>query len=124
MEGSTSAADLSRLCQSCGLCCNGVLFDYVDIEEQERASLERLGFDLERVAEDRLRFVHPCHQFRDNCCSIYQERPSVCRTFQCELLKAAKSGEVPLNEALERVVEAKGMVSRSWPRLQDLAGGS
>ena len=29
-----------------------------------------------------------------------------------------------MNEALERVVEAKGMVSRIWPRLQDLAGGS
>jgi hypothetical protein len=71
MKGSSVGTDL---CKSCGLCCTGVLFDFVRIEAEEVGPLERLGFELDRDVEDRTRFALPCPMF-DRCCSIYQDRP-------------------------------------------------
>jgi Fe-S-cluster containining protein len=85
-----SDAELSSLCQSCGLCCDGSLFGRVDLEtdEVEGALKNRL-----RVVGGGRSFEQPCSAFAaaagqpgDRCgCSLYEHRPLSCRRFVCRL---------------------------------------
>ena len=35
------------LCTSCGLCCSGVLFDWVPVAEEERERVIELGLEVQ-----------------------------------------------------------------------------
>jgi Fe-S-cluster containining protein len=78
--------ELTALCQSCGLCCDGSLFGRVRLEpgEVEPARRHRL-----LVVANARSFEEPCTALvkRDarHHCSIYAERPESCRRFVCAL---------------------------------------
>jgi Fe-S-cluster containining protein len=79
--------ELSRLCLSCGLCCDGSLFGRVDLRPEEVQSARRRGLRLLRGDES---FEQPCSAFQARSgesrrCSIYDDRPHACRTFTCRL---------------------------------------
>jgi hypothetical protein len=59
---------------------------------------------------DRLRL--PCAMLQGTACSIYEERFTVCRTFECRTLKAAKSGEIGIDAARDIIAEAKARLAR------------
>lgn len=109
------------LCTSCGLCCNGVLFDWVPVAEEEREHVVELGLDV-REEQGKLRFAQPCTMFDGRLCAVYAARPDKCRRFRCELLKKVDSNEVPLSEAFERVAEAKALLGQVEPLLQPESG--
>jgi Fe-S-cluster containining protein len=86
--GADRRNDLARLCQSCGLCCDGSLFGRVVLQpgEVETARRHRLrvlasgrGFEQRCAA---LEAPGPVGQHR---CAIYGERPRSCRNFTCRL---------------------------------------
>src|SRR5690242_14190979 len=105
---------LSGLCTSCGLCCNGVLFDWVPIGDEEAEQVARLGLRLEKE-DAETRFSQPCPMF-DGCrCTIYADRPARCRAYRCELLKKVEAGEIPLADALRLVAEAKALADQVRP---------
>jgi Fe-S-cluster containining protein len=112
------AGDATLLCNACGLCCNGALFDYVPVEESESERLKALGFAVRVGPEGGLRFDHPCQQYCGDHCGIYALRPASCRSFRCELLKKLDSKNVSLAEAMKRVAEAKQMVEHIRPSLK------
>jgi Fe-S-cluster containining protein len=124
MTPAKEISSLSDLCTSCGLCCNGVLFDYAPVQADETDRLLQLGFEMNRDDEAGPRFPQPCIKFRDGCCTIYETRPAVCRVYRCELYKAVEKGDVSLEQAGAQVSEAKGLVARIWPMLKDAAGGA
>jgi Fe-S-cluster containining protein len=119
--GATASSDL---CNSCGLCCNGVLFDHVPVEDDESDRLRQLGFDLHKRNDGRQQFAHPCPMFAGNCCSIYAERPAACRSFRCALLVKLEADQVSLAEAMDRVAEAKTLVERIRGSLESRAVGT
>ncbi|MBL9026553.1 MAG: YkgJ family cysteine cluster protein [Myxococcales bacterium] len=119
-------AALTRVCQSCGLCCNGTLFRQGKLrpDEVETAKKNRLV-----VIDDGPFFSLPCPRFdaEHKSCTVYEERPNTCRGFECRLLaRFAREGgpiEAPL-EGVRRVkeiialLEAKGMdMSPGAPRV-------
>jgi Fe-S-cluster containining protein len=55
------------------------------------------------IVQDRTAFQQPCTMFRGGNCSIYEQRPHVCRRYECALLKRTIGGEITLEQAL-RVV--------------------
>jgi hypothetical protein len=82
-----SAADLDGageqdLCISCGLCCDGSLFWAVPVGPEEEVPVP---LDAER----RLR--QPCACF-DGKCTVYAERPTGCRSFDCRVLQTVRAG--------------------------------
>ena len=92
----------SDLCTECGLCCTGLLFDAAPLEEHEIALAERLRLPLaSNQYHDAFRL--PCPALRDRRCGVYASRPTVCGAYECGLLRRLKAGEVPLDEALDRV---------------------
>jgi uncharacterized protein len=82
--------DLERLCQSCGLCCDGSLFGRVTLQPDEVAPAKKSRL---RVISSGTGFEQPCSALvraasgagQELACSIYDERPMACRRFACRL---------------------------------------
>ena len=96
-----------RLCLSCGLCCNGVLF--ADVELRRGDSPEEftaLGLDLQRKGK-KLAFQQPCRCFDGRLCNVYASRPEHCRRFQCSTLQRVSTGQTSPAVALKLIAAAK-----------------
>jgi Fe-S-cluster containining protein len=112
MSASLTNPVASRLCQACGLCCNGVLFHTVRLRADDSPEeLTALGLRLKRKrGEDWL--LQPCPAFRTTKCSIYPQRPARCRLFECRLLRKVASGEIAEETARGRIREVQQRVER------------
>jgi len=94
----------SELCQSCGLCCNGVVCDETDISPKEDKEFADHFVEKIVVGQDGKSFWinQPCPAFRGNC-NHYEIRPLDCKTYQCHLLKRLLSNEITIEYALNIV---------------------
>jgi uncharacterized protein len=109
---STADAMAARLCSACGMCCNGVLFQIVRVQpEDSTAELAALGLKLRRKHKEPY-FVQPCPAYQDAQCTIYAERPTRCRQFECYQLKRVASGEITEAIALGKIQEARRRVAQ------------
>ena len=106
--------NLEQLCQSCALCCNGVIFADVRLRRgDDAARLKALGLPLARRGQT-LRFNQPCAALDCTRCRVYADRPSYCHQFECALYKACAAGRIALPAALRLVQEAHRRVD--WVR--------
>ena len=101
-----------KLCLTCGLCCNGVIFADVQLQNGDDVKrLEALGLPLAargiKVKKNSYKFPQPCSAF-DGCrCQIYSERPKHCRAFDCALLTSVQNGETKPASALRTIEKAR-----------------
>lgn len=116
-EAPSAEAAASNLCTKCGLCCNGVLFDWVPVAADEEQRLRGLGFVLD-PNEEGLRFAQPCPKFECGLCQVYGDRPRPCRRFRCKLLQKLEGGDIGLAEAEAIVAQAKELIEEVRPSLQ------
>lgn len=101
----------THLCNSCGLCCNGVLFHGVRVLPSDLPQkLTSLGLRIHSRKKEPF-FEQPCVAYKNNCCSVYEERPTRCRLFECEQLKRITSGLSTEAEALEVIMLAHQKVA-------------
>jgi len=92
-----------ELCPTCGLCCNGVLFADVELQDSDDPKrLDAHGFLLQRKGR-KLAFAQPCSCFDGKWCRAYADRPTQCRAFECGLLKRVQKGELTTAVALEKI---------------------
>jgi Fe-S-cluster containining protein len=102
----------SRLCTACGMCCNGVLFEIVRLQPQDSVKeLEKLGMQINR-RKTQPYFKQPCRFLNDCTCTIYEQRPTRCRRFECLQLKLLADGEITEEQAAAKINEAKALVQR------------
>lgn len=99
-----SLPDNQHLCTNCGMCCDGTLFEYVEIEPDERAQVSSL-FDLTDGEKGPV-FLQPCPHTVARVCTAYDNRPATCRAYRCKTLIALETGDITRPEALRRVEEA------------------
>ena len=103
---------VEQLCPHCGLCCNGVLFADVELQEGDDAG-RLIGIDLPLKKKGAKRvFVQPCACFDGKLCKIYGGRPARCRTFECGLLKRVHTGDMEVKAALKRIDETLRLVEK------------
>ncbi len=85
-------------CQRCGRCCyhNGLIPPVVPLDGEEGAAwlihvVERLRHRFADVAE----YFPPCLFYDDaaKACTVYDERPTVCRDFQCDKTRSTAAGK-------------------------------
>ena len=102
---------VEQLCLACGLCCDGTLFDNVQLGPGDDAKrLKGLGLP---VAVTRARapltyFRQPCAALcADRKCRVYTDRPAQCRNFECGVLKDAQAGRITFAAALRLVRQAR-----------------
>ena len=103
--------DLARLCQSCGLCCDGSLFGRVGLQPEEVALARKMRL---RVVESGKAFDQPCAALEadEGCrCSIYRERPLACRNFACRLYDRHRREGGPLEPRLASVRRVRELLA-------------
>lgn len=107
----------SGLCQACGFCCDGTLFDGIFVNEGDVAGVTRARLPLFRDdGRPTLRLPCPAHI---GACTVYEDRPSTCRTYQCELVTRLEQGDLDLPGALLRVERIRGLIDAIKPHLGD-----
>lgn len=111
-QDAQSARDASALCQACGICCNGTLFSYVDITEKQADQLSGTPVATRKNQKGKLVFDLPCAALAGTCCTIYDKRPTICRTYLCKLTRGVMNGSRQLDAALEAVEDMKS--KSSW----------
>lgn len=99
------------LCLACGLCCDGTLFDNVQLKPGDDAKkLKSLGLPVEvtRAQTPITLFRQPCAGLcADRTCRVYADRPSQCRRFECGVFKDAQAGRITFAVALRLVKRAR-----------------
>jgi uncharacterized protein len=99
------------LCLSCGLCCDGALYDFVKLEPTDDAQkLKELGLPV-RVSRGKVpvaSFPQPCVALcKNRTCRVYADRPWQCRDFECGVLKDVKAGRITFITALRQVKKTR-----------------
>jgi hypothetical protein len=90
----------------CGLCCDGTLFNHVDLTpEDDVIALASFGLQiLSDTAPPALKQC--CAAYKNGSCSIYPDRPHACRQFRCALLRRFEAEKVSQGDALKIIREA------------------
>ncbi len=76
-----------EICVTCGLCCDGTLFEWATVEEGEKAELPKKLQQKCFSAEEREGFKQPCPYFENKCTIYFQKKAHICSVFRCQLLK-------------------------------------
>ena len=90
-----------NLCVACGICCDGTLIGFVQLESDEMPALKKV-MEIEEENGHGF-FMHPCKNLCDDGCSIYTNRPKKCGEFKCELLNSHEAKEIDFDSAMEIV---------------------
>jgi uncharacterized protein len=109
------SADLSALCRSCGLCCDGTLFTFVRLDAAEARQARSNGLTIVHRDDGSDALPQPCSALRGRDCSAYESRPGPCLRYECSLLDALRGGETSLEEAQVVVTEAHRLVAEKAP---------
>ena len=113
-----------KLCLACGLCCDGTLFDNVQLGAGEDAKkLKALGLPVAvtRGWATVTYFRQPCAALcADRSCRVYAERPGQCRAFECGVYKDAQAGRIEEASALRLVNKARRKADHIRRLLHDL----
>lgn len=109
----------SALCQACGLCCDGTLFDTLRLTADEALHPPPRLPIFDDAGRATVRFPCPAHR---GGCTIYDDRPGTCRAYRCNLLDRVDSDELDLAAAEARVRWVRARVEELRPQLPDPAG--
>lgn len=120
MEKISTAHDASNLCQQCGLCCTGVLFEYVSFGEHELQSVELGSYKMKESGKQSL--PHPCQFLDGTSCGIYVDRPSRCRSYACISRQQVLNGEKVLDEGSALITEIQTLLMQLVPIAQEVSG--
>lgn len=123
MNPEVEPAGGSKLCLTCGLCCQGLLHDWVKVESDESGRMERLGLSVTARSQGA-GFSLPCPCYREGRCAEYRDRPRSCSGYQCRLLRRHLSGEVTWEEGVRRVEQVKRLMASIRGRLGAPEGGA
>ena len=100
-----------QLCLACGMCCDGTLFDGVQLQAGDDAKkLKALGLpvSISRAKTPIARFPQPCSALCANrTCRVYADRPTQCRVFECGVLKEAQADRITFATAMRLVKKAR-----------------
>ena len=109
-----------NLCIECGLCCNGALFDYGPLADDEVEEMREAGLT---ILEDNKKFGFglPCPQIDGAVCQVYDKRPQTCRAFRCEVLKSVEAGDLAYEEGLQHVEQGRAALAQVHAQLPERA---
>jgi Fe-S-cluster containining protein len=98
----------SRLCTSCGMCCDGTMFTSAKASADEMDFVRSLGLEPRSAAHASPGFNLPCHFLSGTVCTIYdRRRPSVCSSFACKMLNLVRNGDMPGDEGFRLIAKAR-----------------
>lgn len=111
-------SESENLCLSCGLCCDGTLIGFVQLDKEDTSALKDTLEVIENSNGNGV-FLHPCSKYCDGC-TIYSKRPKKCAEFACKLLTSVEQKEVDFNSATESIAEVKQRKNAILSKLETL----
>jgi uncharacterized protein len=100
-----NSPEVSDICVTCGMCCDGTLFAKAVLSKDDTAPDEQniqkaKNLQMTILEENGKYFFRlPCHLF-DKKCTVYdKERPKVCGVFFCTPLKRYQADTLSLDAA-------------------------
>jgi len=81
------------------MCCDGTMYRNVDVGQGDRREPLAAAGLVFAIKDDAACFTQPCPAFGGGRCSIYEDRPAVCRNYRCLLLRRHEAGEVSHDDA-------------------------
>lgn len=117
---SSTSPQPESLCLQCGICCDGTLFDAVELRPGDNSSeLKSLGLPIRKVGT-QARFQQPCGALNGCRCEIYPNRPTYCRKFRCPLLLKLTEGRILFRTALRLVRATRRKAARVGASMDEL----
>jgi hypothetical protein len=80
------------------------------VRADDEANVIAAGLEIGTDGEKRF-FSQPCPRFSCGVCSIYSDRPQVCRRYRCALLKSLDAGGINEANARERIATAMELIA-------------
>jgi Fe-S-cluster containining protein len=111
------AEEATRLCLSCGLCCQGVLFSHVNLDVHETELTDRFDLPEYPDPDGQPAFRLPCKCYQEDRCSIYALRPRICRNYQCKLLQKLLRADISFEQSQEIIQTARRLVAQLREKL-------
>jgi hypothetical protein len=106
---------VAELCLSCSLCCTNGLFRSVPLRATEVAGLRARRLPLIKHDDEWL-MPFPCAAHKGRC-SIYSDRPSACREYECDVLVALNAGQMPASAARSLLDRTNALVASIRTRI-------
>ena len=102
---------MGALCASCGLCCDGSIYDNVGLSSEETEFAAALGLNVQNLPHGSC-FDQPCPHSGPSGCAIHHlPRPRVCGDFNCGVITRIESGAQSLEEAAAHIATAKSLIA-------------
>jgi hypothetical protein len=98
------------------------MYRTVDVGSDDRTELLQAAGLVLSTRGDVTSFRQPCSAFGSGCCSVYPDRPSVCRSYRCLLLRRHEAGEVSRDDALALIARTTHLRDRVRSGLADDLG--
>lgn len=106
------------ICVGCGMCCDGTLFGRVDVTDADDLDhLRSVGVQL-RARGSGTDFEQPCSCSVDGRCTVYDHRPTTCRTYSCLLLQMRVTGDITRSQALDVIARTKARRDEALPLMK------
>ncbi|MCE7992562.1 MAG: YkgJ family cysteine cluster protein [Roseivirga sp.] len=102
-----STTSSSDLCLKCGICCDGTAFGQAVLENKDLNTATQQISLLDKEGKRILKL--PCQALSDCSCTIYANRPKVCATYECILLKQYINGKVTESIAHQTIHRVKSI---------------
>jgi Fe-S-cluster containining protein len=95
----------TNICLECGLCCDGTLIGFVELNKEEQPAIREI-MQIEEVGGHGF-FLHPCCKLGVDGCEIYAKRPHQCANFKCGLLKSVENLKLNFESAVKIINEVR-----------------
>jgi hypothetical protein len=119
-KADTNLTSEQEICIKCGICCDGTLFNYAVLKKGEKEFLPKLLKKKYILTETGEAFKLPCPYF-DKKCTIYdKEKPHVCSSFRCQLLKNLSKGKIDKVDAEQVVKNAMKLRSEIFQLYEEI----
>lgn len=114
--------DEQQLCQKCGLCCNGTLFGFVRLVDEDIKHIQAHIPDV--ISQDTNKsFKQPCRYYRGKSCSIYGSwRPQACSIYLCNVLIRYRQKKLSFAEAVDVIEQTVAQAEQVRKKLSTVAG--
>jgi Fe-S-cluster containining protein len=101
---------LIDLCEGCGMCCNGTLFNYVTLVPDDLPKLAKYPQLKLIVRNEQETFDEGCVLHTGTGCGAYEDRPDTCKRYVCNVLRGVQREELTEEEAVLIIKEGKALV--------------